>query len=1206
MSRWLRRSLIAVAVTVGLLLLSMLIVPWQLKKQGSAWIATNTARTLSIEKVYFNPFVLKLEISGINLTEPDSAQPFVSCSRMMVAVSLRSVIDRALILRHIELDHPYVKIDLLPQQVFNFSDFMHLGDESPPVAKPVLEENAKPFLFSLNNIVITQGEIDFNDQASPQSSHHEIRQLRLSVPVIGNVTYLADAYVTPELSLMLNGADIQAQGQSKPFHNSMDTELSLALVNTDLDFYAQHSPVLLPVAVTSGVLAGTINLKYHVSGAELPQLLISAELDLSDIAIDEPDGDPLFTMTTLRINLDKADVFRQEINLAAIELKAPQLWLTRDAHGQLNLQTLFAPTTAQTAAAQPVPAADAALPLLVINKLSLEDGQIHFKDEALSAELTEHVDHLALVVENLSTHPDAQATVHLDLHTARLVTLDVDGTLAVVPAQAQLHFAVTGMELEPYCPYLEQVLTAPVAGQLDLSGQVSYADAKTHLSDADLTLRNLKVPFVGKDHFTLNELQINGTAVDVAAQQLHLGHVSLSGGDVKVTRLEDGTFTALKLLRPSSAPPVDAAGAAGAAGADGADKDTSAPWTMDLATFDLAKFKVQLRDETSVKKPALVVKDLGLHAENLSYPKARTSPFKLQVKVGKNGEVKLDGTVVHTPLQVIANTKIVAFPLVDFNDFIPDNLKLNVKDGKLSSTLKLRLKQQRDELDVSFSGQLALHRFNLHDTSGGELLSWENLNVSGIQCRVTPSTPFSLHIREVALSNYKTNIEIAADGRINLTSVAAGDEPDASATPAAEDVSVAQVAPADQTEENAGPAAPPSDIRIDAVTLQGGTVSFTDRHLPSTFATTMYDLGGRISGLASDEQMQADVDLRGQLENHSPLTISGKINPLSTDLFADLTISFKDIDLSSMTPYSGNFLGYAIDKGKLYLDLNYHIEHQDIRAENKVLIDQFTFGDTIDSEDATSLPVALAISLLKDRNDEIHLNIPISGNLNDPDFSLAGTIFSVLRNLLMKAATSPFALLSSMVGSGADVSSISFALGRADLSVDQAEKLAGLADILSNRPSLTLEISAFADKISDPEAYRHQQLTGMLQAVKWRELDNDQRSTTTPQQLTISVEEYPQLLKRVYKEAEFPRPRNIVGLLKSLPPEEMEKLLLTNISAGDEELAALANARAMAVRDGLVAINAELKPRLFLMTSDIYAPPSAGAPSRVEFGISAK
>jgi len=327
---------------------------------------------------------------------------------------------------------------------------------------------------------------------------------------------------------------------------------------------------------------------------------------------------------------------------------------------------------------------------------------------------------------------------------------------------------------------------------------------------------------------------------------------------------------------------------------------------------------------------------------------------------------------------------------------------------------------------------------------------------------------------------------------------------------------------------------------------------------------------------------------------------------LSQDLFTDLTLSFKDIDLTPMTPYSGTYLGYVIDKGKLNLDLNYQIEHQKISAKNKVMIDQFTFGDTVESDKATSLPVALAIALLKDNNDEIHLDIPVSGDMNDPNFSIGGIIFTVLKNLLVKAATSPFALLGAMLGGDEESTGISFIPGTTTIDAEQLTKLESLAEMLVKRPALTLEISGFADKEQDPEGYRQKQLQQLLADAKWQKLEEDGVAPATKETIAISDEEYADTLLTVYKEAEFPRPRNFVGMLKKLPVPEMQKLLLANIMAGEEQLADLAKGRAMSVRDALTAVNEEIKPRLFLKKTDIYQPPEDGPASRVEFNISAK
>lgn len=214
---------------------------------------------------------------------------------------------------------------------------------------------------------------------------------------------------------------------------------------------------------------------------------------------------------------------------------------------------------------------------------------------------------------------------------------------------------------------------------------------------------------------------------------------------------------------------------------------------------------------------------------------------------------------------------------------------------------------------------------------------------------------------------------------------------------------------------------------------------------------------------------RAEVDLRGNLENYSPLQITGTVNPLRDDLFVDLTISFKDIELSPATPYSGTYLGYEIDKGKLFLDLKYHIENKKLEASNKVFVDQFTFGKSVDSAKATKLPVRLGIALLKDRNGQINLDLPVSGRTDDPKFSIWGVVWQVVVNLFVKAATSPFALLSSMMGSSEDLSSVTFTPGSAVLSPAEEKKLATLATALSQRPGLKVELSGFVDKQRDPE-----------------------------------------------------------------------------------------------------------------------------------------
>ena len=135
----------------------------------------------------------------------------------------------------------------------------------------------------------------------------------------------------------------------------------------------------------------------------------------------------------------------------------------------------------------------------------------------------------------------------------------------------------------------------------------------------------------------------------------------------------------------------------------------------------------------------------------------------------------------------------------------------------------------------------------------------------------------------------------------------------------------------------------------------------------------------------------------------------------------DLAVKFNNIELSPVTPYSSKYLGYAIDKGKLTLALKYSIDKKQLQAQNDVLIDQLTFGNSVDSKDATKLPVRLAVVLLRDNSGKIDLHLPVTGRTDDPDFHVGKIIIDTIVNILEKAATSPFALLEAIYPGSAEL-----------------------------------------------------------------------------------------------------------------------------------------------------------------------------------------
>jgi hypothetical protein len=341
------------------------------------------------------------------------------------------------------------------------------------------------------------------------------------------------------------------------------------------------------------------------------------------------------------------------------------------------------------------------------------------------------------------------------------------------------------------------------------------------------------------------------------------------------------------------------------------------------------------------------------------------------------------------------------------------------------------------------------------------------------------------------------------------------------------------------------------------------------------------------------------------VENIAPIEIVGQVNPLAKDLFLDIKASARDIELSPLTPYSAKYAGYGIERGKLSVKVAYKIENRKLTAQNNVYLDQLTFGEKVDSPTATKLPVLLAVALLKDRNGVIDINLPISGSLDDPQFSMGGIIIRVIVNLVVKAVTAPFALLGAIFGGGEELAYIEFAPGLTALDAAADAKLKTLTKALNDRPGLKLDITGRVDPATDREGLKRASIDRKVRAQKMSELVRDGKAPPSVSEVKVDPAEYPKYLTAAYKAESFPKPRNLIGLAKDLPVPEMEQLMLTHAQVTDEDLRRLANDRAQTVK-GYLVDTAKVSPeRVFIAAPKLTAEgiKDKGRPTRVDFSL---
>ncbi|TVR50945.1 MAG: DUF748 domain-containing protein, partial [Puniceicoccaceae bacterium] len=289
-----------------------------------------------------------------------------------------------------------------------------------------------------------------------------------------------------------------------------------------------------------------------------------------------------------------------------------------------------------------------------------------------------------------------------------------------------------------------------------------------------------------------------------------------------------------------------------------------------------------------------------------------------------------------------------------------------------------------------------------------------------------------------------------------------------------------------ETAPEAAPGSPRPLVTIDRVTLEEMRIDFEDQSVSPRTTQRLTGIEGTIEGLSSEQLARADVDLRGGLDGIEAFTIRGQINPLAEDLYSDLAIEVRGVDLVPFTPYAGRFLGFGIDQGRLRMEMNYRLSARDLVGENHIVLDRFYLGDPIESPDALRLPVKLGLAILRDRNERIFLDVPIRGNLDDPEFRFGRVIGQAIGNIMTRAATAPFSIIGALFGRGEELQYLEFASGSAVLKEESLEKIRVLETALHDRPGLSLRIDSRPQPDRDRPGLAAAELDRRIQELETR------------------------------------------------------------------------------------------------------------------------
>jgi hypothetical protein len=928
--------------------------------------------------------------------------------------------------------------------------------------------------------------------------------------------------------------------------------------------------------------------------------VLSGKVGLLDLDVQEPAGDPLLKLPRLAIELRAVEPLTRRIEITRVAIESPEMRIHRRKDSEIFLLRLFTPKADTRNTAKPETAQ--APPLsFSIAELTLTAGKLESLDERAARPVRLTFDDVRLTLQDLSNAPGASGTFDVFMHAASDETLALAGTASLQPLQAAGTLKLERVQLPALWPYVEPfVAFDATAGQLDAATSFTYEGAgdapNLVLKDTEAALRSLALRqrWDKRELLSIPALAVHGGTLDLRGQTVIVGELSTSGGHIGVRRNREGTLNLQKLI----AADANVATAATPSGVG------AKPWVATLQKLAVDRYAATIEDESAGPAATARIENLALTASNLSTAKGERSNIALKLALNKTGTLEVRGPVTLAPPSARLKIDARSVGIVPAQPYFERLVNAIVSSGDITASGDAVFELPAGGAPRgSFKGNVTLANFAAVTKAGNEdLLRWKSFYLGGID---TTTEPFKVAVAEIALSDFYSRLVVTPAGRLNLQDVIPGKD-----APAAADSAASTAAPTDQPTTKPVPApadpatGPAPDIQIGKITLAGGNVNFSDFFIKPNYSANLTGVAGSVTAITRDTA--GDVDLHAQIDNTAPVQIAGKINPLAKDLFLDIKANARDIELVPFTPYSAKYVGYGIEKGKLSMNVAYKLENRQLTAQNNVILNQLTFGAKVESPDALKLPVLFAVSLLKDRNGVIDINLPISGSIDDPKFSVGGIIWQVVVNLLVKAVTAPFALIGSLFGSGGEeLAYIEFAPGSAALNSAADGKLKNIAKALTERPSLKLDVTGRVDTETDREGLKKTSLERKVKAQKQKDTVKVGAAAGALDQVSVEPAEYPKYLAKAYRDEKFQKPRNVIGMAKDLPVPEMEQLMLTNAQVTEEDLRQLANQRAQAVKDYVVETSKATAERVFLLAPKLSAEgiKDKGKPTRVDFSL---
>jgi hypothetical protein len=882
-------------------------------------------------------------------------------------------------------------------------------------------------------------------------------------------------------------------------------------------------PIIRSVAVKQ--ISQQLNREVSIEQVKINPFVLSCTV--RGLLIKDTDGEPFVSWDEVYVNFQLSSFLGHAWVFKEISTSKPYVRVQMNKDKTFNFSDILA-KFATNAPAAGVPKTPTKPLILHVDRLRIGGASAALADFTTREPFKRTIGPLDITLDDFRTDPDNKNPYSFIGTTDAGEQISWSGFFSLSPLRSAGELRLFRFTLNKYAPLYQDLVKFEIRdGAIGLDAKYHFELNGTNLTaavdDAAFGLRDFKLAAPGESN-NLVELPlfaVTGVKADLESHQASVDSVIADGGKLFVSRSKDNSVNVVELAKPSD-PTASASGGIvlllrSVTNAVAMLINSTNQWSGTVGSVAVTNCALHLEDDENSRPARLDLSDITLDAKNISNVPGTNLTAAFSLRWNTNGSIKTFTTASLLPPTFDIQLDLDQLDLGTLDPYLEPKVNLYILGSNVGLHGKINLRTPMHELpQVTFHGDASLDDFHTVDgVTAEDLVKWDSISFNGIDANLNPQT---VSIKEIDVNNAYARLVIETNKTINLLNALRMTNTNAPVTNETK-VAVAKKSAVPPTATNTTAALP--QISIGAIVITNTAISFTDRSLSPNVNLAIQSVNGSIAGLSTEQLQHADINLNALIDGVGPASITGTINPFSGTQTNNIKISVKDVDLTPTSPYAGRFAGYGIAEGKLNLDLAYQLVGKKLQSKNVITLDRFTFGDKVDSPEATHLPVRLAIAIMKDRDGKIVLDVPIEGSIDDPKFRISKVVERAIVNILEKVATSPFSLLGALFGGGGEeLGYQDFAAGSAQLTADDTKKLDSLVKGLYARPALGLEISGSIDPDGDREGLQRAALDREIRTRIWMKLRKSEQATNSVDQIVLSPDDRAHWIKKIYAEAE--------------------------------------------------------------------------------------